>query len=581
MAMDGVSVKALVCELNSGLLGSRVDKIQQTEDDELLISFYGGCGGGKKLRLTVNPQVTRVCFTEEKKKSPEQAPLFCMLLRKHLAGAKFCECIQPDFERIIKFVFLSKNEFGDACKKYLIAELMGRHSNIILVDETGKIIDSIKHVDFSVSSVRQVLPGIIYEYPPSQGKANILTVSLNEIVDILKAQDKGTKADKAVLDSFSGISPLISREIVYSAFKTTQIYMEELDYSKILDLSAACFEIFKKVKQENFHPCYLVRKDTDKPFEFSAIEIGQYEDTAEIFEKNSMSETVEDFFCEKDKRERLAKKSGRLVKIVANNIERCAKKLITQNAELTDTENMEQYKRYAELITANLYALKENEKEVVVVDYYDPEMPEITISLDKKLNPAANAQKYFKKYNKAKTAADELKKQIKIAEDELNYLESVEEELKMCETEEDLAEIADELYEQGYIKRTQHKHKKKKEISKPMEFNAPDGFRVLVGKNNKQNDFLTQKIAKNSDMWFHTKDIHGSHVILCYEHGREFTDEAIIFAACLAAKYSKASESSQVPVDYTLVKYVKKPSGAAPGMVIYTDNKTVYVTPKT
>ncbi|MBO5733827.1 MAG: NFACT family protein, partial [Clostridia bacterium] len=226
-----------------------------------------------------------------------------------------------------------------------------------------------------------------------------------------------------------------------------------------------------------------------------------------------------------------------------------------------------------------LYALDVNAAEAVLVDYYDAQMPEITIKLDKRYSPAVNAQKYFKKYNKAKTAREELSKQIKLAQTELDYLESVEEELKKAETEADLSEIGDELFEQGYIKRPKDAKKKKKETQKPMEFETPDGFRVLVGKNNKQNDLLTLKIAKNSDMWFHTKDIHGSHTVLCYEHGREFTDTAILYAARLAAKYSKASESSQVPVDYTLVKFVKKPSGAAPGMVIYTDQKTIYVTP--
>lgn len=579
MAMDGVSVAALVNELNIGLSGSRVDKIQQTEDDELLISFYGGAGGSKKLRLTSNSQVARVCFTEDRKKSPEAAPLFCMLLRKHLAGARFREVVQPGFERIIKLIFDGVNEFGDNCEKYLIAELMGRHSNIILVDECGKIIDSIKHIDFSISSVRQVLPGLSYEYPPCQDKANILKVTLQETVEILKTAEGSVKADKAVLNSFLGISPLISREIVYNAFKTSEIYMEQLDYSGILDLAACCFEMFKKIKDKDFCPCYLVRKDVGKPFEFAAVKIKQYEDSAEVIEQGTMSETTENFYRERDKRERLTRKSARLVKLVSNNIERCAKKLIAQNSELADTENMERYKRYAELITANLYALKDNDTQAVVVDYYDPQMPEITISLDGRLSPAANAQRYFKKYNKAKTAAEELTKQIERANTELNYLESVEEELRQAETEEDLAEIADELYEQGYLKRTSDKRKKKKEVSKPMEFEGPDGFVILVGKNNKQNDLLTLKIAKNSDMWFHTKDIHGSHVILRYEHGREFTDEAILAAAKLAAKYSKASESSQVPVDYTLVRCVKKPSGAAPGMVIYTDNRTVYVTP--
>ncbi len=577
MAMDGVSIAALVKELNNGLASSRVDKIQQTESDELLISFYGGEGGGKKLRLTSNSQVARVSFTQDKKKSPDVAPLFCMLLRKHLGGAKFREAIQPDFERIIKLVFDGVNEFGESCKKFLITELMGRHSNIILVDETEKIIDAIKHIDFSISSVRQVLPGLMYEYPPSQEKQNPLTMGLNEIVEKLK--NATDRADKAIMNAFSGISPLISREIVYRAFGTHDIYMEEIDYSKLLDLAAECFEIFRQIKDGRFSPCYLVRKDTAKPFEFAAINIMQYEGSADVVSQESMSEAAENFYYERDARERLTSKSARLVKIVSNNIDRCAKKLINQKQELADTENMERYRRYAELITANLYALSDNENEVTVVDYYDPDMQEITIKLDEKISPAINAQKYFKKYNKAKTAREELTKQIELTETELNYLESVEEELKKAETEADLSEIADELFDGGYIRRPKDAKKKKKETQKPMEFESPDGFRVLVGKNNKQNDLLTLKISKNSDMWFHTKDIHGSHVVLCYEHGREFSDEAIIFAATLAAKYSKASESSQVPVDYTLVKYVKKPSGAAPGMVIYTDNKTVYVTP--
>ncbi len=293
-----------------------------------------------------------------------------------------------------------------------------------------------------------------------------------------------------------------------------------------------------------------------------------------------MSEASENFYYERDKRERLARKSANLVRVVSNNLDRCAKKLITQKTELSDTENMEKYKRYAELITANLYSLKDGQKEAVVVDYYDPEMAEVTITLDERLSPANNAQMYFKKYNKAKTAAEELTKQIKLAEAELDYLESVEEELALAETDQDLAEISEELFEQGYLKRSGENRKRKKEISKPMEFQIEGGFTVLVGKNNKQNDYLTLKLAKNSDLWFHTKDIHGSHVILRYEYGKEFTDDAIVAAAKYAAKYSKASESANVPVDYTQVKFVKKPSGAAPGMVIYTNNKTVNVKPE-
>ncbi len=577
MAMDGVSIAALTEELNRELRGARVDKIQQTEPDELMVSFYGGAGGGKKVRLTANPQVARVCLTEDKKKSPETAPLFCMLLRKHLGGAKFRDAHQPDFERIIKLTFDGINEFGDPCEKYLIAELMGRHSNIILVDESQKIIDSIKHIDFSVSSVRQVLPGLNYSLPPSQEKKNPVIATLSEIVEILNSQPDGVRCDKCILASFSGVSPLTAREIVYRAFTSCDIYMEDLDYSRILDLAACCFEVFQEIKHKRFTPCYLVRNDTEQPFEFSAISIAQYEDGAKTVNCETMSSVVETFYHERDLKERMTRKSARITKIVSNNIDRCAKKLIAQTEELADTENMERHRRYAELITANLYALTENSDKAIVVDYYDEEMKEIAITLDKRVSPAVNAQRYFKKYTKAKNAREELEKQIEIARCELDYLESVEEELKKAENEEDLAEISDELFEQGYIKRQKNDRKKKKAVSSPMEFVTPDGFTVLVGKNNKQNDLLTMKIAKNSDLWFHTKDIHGSHVILCYEYGREFSDEAITYAATLAAKYSKASESSQVPVDYTLVKYVKKPSGAAPGKVIYTDYQTAYI----
>ncbi len=577
MAMDGFSVAALTYEINKMLVGSKVDKIQQTEHDELLISFFGPCGG-KKLRLTANASVSRVCFTEDKKQSPKTAPLFCMLLRKHLSGAKLISATQPDFERVIELTFEGFDEFGDLCQKKLISELMGRHSNIILTGQENKIIDSIKHIDFSLSSVRQILPGLTYVAPPSQEKKNPLLSSMQDILETLKYADNKTTVDRAVLSAFRGVSPLIAREIAWDAFKNTDKRMEELDYSELLELSQSCIMMFKKVAENDFSPCYLEQLDSGKLFEFSAVPIGQYGDAVKIYKTETMSGVVESFYRERDKKERMAHKSAKLVKIVSNNIERCAKKLSLQTAELSDTENMEIYQKYGELITANLYRIKAGDKAAVVEDYYDEACPEVTIPLDARLSPAENAQRYFKKYAKAKTAKCALSEQIEKANAELSYLESVEEALALSETAEDLSEIGEELFEEGYIKR-QEQGKKKKALSKPLEFTTSDGFCVLVGKNNRQNDQLTMKIAKNADLWFHTKDIHGSHVILRYEHGKEFSDIAILEAARLAAKYSKAKNSENVPVDYTQVKYVKKPSGAAPGMVVYTDQKTVYVTP--
>ncbi len=577
MAMDGFSVCALTDELNKTLLGAKPDKIQQTEADELLISFFGA-GTQKKVRLTANAAVARVCLTEDKKQSPQTAPLFCMLLRKHLTGARLKEVRQPDFERVIEFVFDATDEFGEKCEKRLVAELMGRHSNLILVGAEGRIIDAIRHVDFSVSSVRQVLPGMLYVSPPPQDKLNPMACDLNAILEAIQKANETEKMDKVILNTFRGVSPLIAREICHRALSNGDKCKQELSYSEILDLATACQQMFSKAAKGEFTPCYLIAQDTEKPFEFSSMEITQYGNGAKKTTCDSMSQAVEEFFAERDKRERMAHKSARLVKLVATNLERCGKKLSVQLSELSDTENQETYKKYGELLTANLYRLKQGDKTAVLEDFYDENCRQITIPLDSRISPADNAQRYFKKYAKAKTAKQELTAQLAKTKAELSYLSSVEEALTLAETDQDLAEISQELFEQGYIKRTEQS-KKKQTVSKPMEFTTTDGFCVLVGKNNKQNDMLTLKLAKNADLWFHTKDIHGSHVVLRYEHGKEFSDTAILEAATLAARYSKAQHSQNVPVDYTRVKYVKKPSGAAPGMVIYTDNQTVYVTP--
>lgn len=578
MALDGVAVCALVKEFQEKLMGLRIDKIYQPEHDEIHILFRG-LGKSYRLLLTANANVARACFTDEVKPNPAQPPMFCMLLRKQIGGGKVVEVCQPGMERVIEFYIETYNELGDEVVKTLVVEIMGRHSNIILVDEKKRVADSIKRVDFSVSTVRQILPGLIYEAPPAQDKQNPKECGAAEILDVLKAAQPGEKLDKVLLFSFGGISPLIAREISYRALGTADIYMSELDFGKQLDVATEMTRLFAEIKAERFAPCMLTNSQTGKPMEFSAVEIRQYGDLAKVEFSESIAYLADRFYRERDRKEHMAHRSAHLVKLVATNLERCAKKMQLQEKELRDTQKKEKWKQYGELITANLYRMHEGMENVTLDNYFEDGMPQITIPLDVRLSPSQNAQKYFKKYNKAKSAEQELSKQIKLAQDELAYLESVEEELEKAEGETELLEIGDELAEQGYIKRTQSGKKKKQQISRPMEFETSDGFLVLVGRNNKQNDILTLKTGRGMDLWFHTKNIPGSHTLLIHDRKREFSDRAIMEAAQLAAFYSKARGSANVPVDYTNVKNVKKPAGAKPGFVIYSTNQTAYVTP--
>ncbi|MBR6646511.1 MAG: NFACT family protein [Clostridia bacterium] len=577
MALDGIVINALAREFNEKFKDLRIDKIYQPDHDELLLMLHGKTGN-YKLYLSANASIPRACITEDAKGSQNTPPVFCMLLRKHLSGGKITEVTQPDFERVIKFSVEGYNEFGDLVKKSLIMEIMGRHSNIILADENGKILDSIKRVDFSVSSIRQILPGLIYENPPAQNKKNPLISGVNDFLEALQNSDK--KADKCILDAFLGVSPLIAREIVYRAVSLTDVYAGELNMSQKLDIATEGYKLFKEIEEGNFCPNYIINGETGKYVDFSVVPIYQYENMANVVKCNSPASLIYEYYKERGRKERVQRRNAELLKVVTNNMERCAKKIERQMTELADTEKRELWKISGELITANIYRINQSEKSVTLENYYEDGAPLIEIALDTSITPAQNAQKYFKKYNKAKTAQKELTKQLEIAKTELYYLESVEEEIEKAQTPEALSEIAMELSEQGYIKRQENKKQTKQKMSMPTETRTSDGFLVYIGRNNKQNDYLTFKISHNNDLWLHTKDIHGSHVVMRYEQEREFTDEAIIEAAQMAAFYSKAKNSDNVPVDFTKIKFVKKPSGAKPGFVIYTDNKTVYVTPK-
>ncbi len=579
MAFDGLVVRALALELSEKLNGARLDKIYQPESDELLLAFHTP-DGAYKVTLSANASIPRIALTEKTKENPMVAPMFCMLLRKHLTSAHLVSVTQPGLERMLIFELETRNELGDQVTKKLIVEIMGRHSNIILVDENGNVSDSIKRIDFSVSSKRQILPGLSYELPPAQDKSDPLTCSLEDYTNILADASETERLDKAILGRFAGVSPLIAREIAYRATGETDALCEGFDYAKRLDVATVMHKLFSAIAKGEVAPCYLTNAETGKLMEFSAVPITQYGAAATVHPEESMGYLINKFYFERDKKERTLRRSADLLKLVSTHIERSAKKLERLLSELSDTEQRETWRQYGELITANIYQIEKGMESVRVQNYFDEELSMVVIPLDSTKSPAANAQRYYKKYTKAKTAFAELSKQIELTQAELSYLETVEEALLRAETSSDLSQIGDELASQGYLRRRQEQKRKKEAPSSPAAYKTKDGFTLYAGRNNKQNDYLTCKLAQNKDLWFHTKNIPGSHVVLKFDIDRPFTNEAITEAASLAAFLSKAKEADKVPVDYTEIKNVKKPSGTKPGFVIYTTNQTAYVTPK-
>ncbi len=579
MAFDGLVIRALAHELNQKLLDARLDKVYQPESDELLLAFHGPAGA-YKVTLSANASIPRIALTERAKENPMVAPMFCMLLRKHLASAHLVAVRQPGLERMLCFDLESRNELGDLVTKTLIVEIMGRHSNIILMDENGRVADSIKRVDFSVSSKRQLLPGLPYEMPPAQDKKDPLSCGIEKLIDSLADCSKTERLDKAILNRFQGISPLVAREIVFRAFGETDTSCENFDHKKRLDIATTIKQMFSPLNRGEFSPCYLTNRQTGKLMEFSALPITQYGDAAQVNFEESMGLLINHFYAERDLKERMSRRGADLLRAVATHTERAAKKLDNILADLAETEKKDTWQQYGELITANLYRIAKGADSVRVENYYEEDMPMVTIPLDSTLSPAANAQRYFKKYNKAKTAAVVLARQLELTRAELAYLETVEEALDRAKTSADLAQIGEELAQEGYLRRQNSGGRKKDAPAMPLRLTTDDGFTLFAGKNNRQNDYLTCKMAHNKDLWFHAKNIPGSHVVLRFEQERPFTDAAITQAASLAAFMSKAKEADKVPVDYTEIKNVKKPAGAKPGFVIYTTNQTAYVKPK-
>ncbi|MGN0557968.1 MAG: NFACT family protein [Acutalibacteraceae bacterium] len=582
MALDGIFLHHIKTELEKEAIGARVSQIYQPNKDELVIGLRTQ-NGNKKLLLSSRANSPRVHFTEYAPENPAVPPMLCMLLRKRLGGGKLISVRQPDLERILFLDFEAVNELGDKVQLTVATEIMGKYSNIIIINGDGVIIDSLKRVDMTMSSQRLVLPNLKYELPPAQDKLSILNSSADEIIKKIKALDRQMPLNKALLAVLQGTSPVVCREIEHKTSVLSKADFDITNFNMTAQIEAVLIEQLNTLsdiaKNSSGTPYMIYRnEDNGKPFDMSFMQIRQYEGGATVKCYESFSRLADDFYAERDKADRMKIKAADLYKLLTNTMDRLSRKINLQSAELDRCKNREQLRIFGDLLQANLYRIEKGSESVAVQNFYDENMAEITIPLNPAISPASNAQKYYKDYRKAKTAEKMLTQQIEKAKDELDYIDATLDCVSRAESEKDLAQIRLELIEQGYIKAPKGKQKPPAALP-PMEFTSSDGFKILVGRNNKQNDKLTLKTANKNDVWFHTKDIHGSHTIVVTD-GREITETAILEAAQTAAYFSKARESSQVPVDYTLVRFVSKPSGAKPGMVIYVNNSTVYVTPK-
>lgn len=576
MAFDGITVHAIASELNSVLKDGRIDKIHQPERDTITIGVRTK-NGAYRLLLCANPSCARVHLSSVSMENPASPPMFCMLMRKHIGSGKITRIEQSGFERIIHIYIESYDEMGYLSEKLLICELMGKHSNIILLNKDGKIIDSVYHIDFTVSSVRQILPGLIYTAPPAQGKENPLLASKDDI----KAHFDSPSLPlyRAIMDNYTGISPVMAREAVFRGAGHTEIITGDAS-PKALDSSAYIFSMMiKNVISCEYQPTVVSDSETGKLIDFAPLGITQFETMGNAVRYETVNEAAEAFYMQKSAQNSLKQKSSDLIKFVVNNLERCRKKLQLENEIIEKAKSMDKYKIYGDLITANIYRITEGMKHIECENFYSEENESIKIALKEDLSPSANAQRYYKKYNKEKTALRETQKQKELNLKEIDYLESVKEAIELAESGPEISMIREELTEVGYLKNRNTNKRKKKALPSPMHFISDDGYDIYVGKNNTQNDYVTLKLSRSTDIWFHTKNIHGSHAIVRTPNALDVPERTYMQAASLAAYYSKARESENVAVDYTEVKNVKKPSGAKPGMVIYVNYNTIYTNP--
>lgn len=566
MALDGIFLYSVIHQLKSTILNGKVDKVNQPEKDEIILNIRQG-RIHTKLLISASSNFSRIHLTEFNKPNPIKAPMFCMVLRKYLSNAKILDIKQIDNDRIVVIDFESRDELGFDSIYSLIIEIMGRHSNITLVRKRdGIIMDSIKHITPDVNSYRSTLPGIKYVYPPSSNKLNPFNFTYQEAEQYIKENNIELN-ENMFLMLFTGISKTLSKELAFNL---------NLDNTVPLDnILNFCKNFFDKLIAKEFE--YFSYKNDASLIDFYCLDLKSLGKHSKI-SYDSPSLLLENFYFIKDKLDRLKAKSSDLQRIVTNNINRCIKKEKILNKTLKECQDKETVKLYGELITANIYALEKGMKEIEVLNYYSDKGENIKIKLDENKTPSQNVQLYYKKYNKLKKSEEAAHEQLAQNMDELNYLYSVLTNIKNASSYEEIEEIKKELIDTDYIKfKKSHKSNKSKP-SKPAHFISSDGFDIYVGKNNIQNDYLTLKFANKHDIWLHTKEIPGSHVII--RSSGEIPEATLMEAANLAAYYSKGQHSSKVPVDFTEIKNVRKPSGAKPGMVIYYTNQTLYITPE-
>lgn len=573
MPLDAICLQAVVEELRPQLLNLRIDKVQQPARDQVILLLRGN----KRLLLNAGANAPRIQLTELARDNPAEPPMFCMLLRKHLVGARVAAIVQPPLERLVRLELDITDDFGRPGKRTLVLEAMGRRSNLILLDGEGRVVDCLHRVDADMSQQRQVLPGLFYEPPASTGRLPVTEETEAGFREKLSAANPERQLDAFLLDSYFGLSPMMARELAFRTVGETDGHLFGLDKAGEDRFWGELSAFTAAVRENRFTPLCLTREG--RPAEFSCLPIAQYGAAMEEQRYGSFSELLDVFYEAKERQERVRQRGADLIRTAATARDRLRRKLALQEKDYAETQNRDQLRLCGDLITANLYRMERGAGKLVCENYYEENCPQITIQLDPLLSPQQNAAKYYKRYNKAKTAEKYLREQMEIAARDLEYLESVLEEIAEAETEQDFIDIRNEMKDAGFLRKQGKGKRELKRTQKPREFRTTSGFRVLVGRNNRQNDKLTLKDADHRDLWLHTQKIHGSHVILCTA-GAAVDDDTLVEAAKIAAWYSQARESGNVPVDYTPVKNVKKPAGARPGMVVYPTYQTVNVTPE-
>ena len=571
---DAGMLRAIIYEINCFIReGAKVEKVYQPLKDEIDLVLRSA-GENRRLCINAGSNAPRLSFSDMAKENPVAAPMFCMLLRKHLSGARLVLAEQIGFERVARLSFCGYDEMGYETKRYLIAEIMGKYSNLILLDENEKIISALKIIDFSTSRLRQVLPTMKYELPPAQDKKNPLEETENGFFESLSAFPTERIAEKFISLTYLGISSSLAREIAFRATKEADTLIENTDKNA---LCRSFFEVVDILKSNSYTPTIVYDND-GAPVDYFFLPVRSYNGVGSIEQTSTFGQLLDKFFGERDRRERIKQRATDILQLLNNAESRLSKKIALQREELAECERGEEYKKKGDLITANLYMLKRGMASFIAYDYELDPPTEIEIALDTRLSPSQNAQRMYKYYNKAKSAKIHLTSLIEKAEGELSYIESVRAFLERAESEEDLNEIRSELYSAGYASKMKNYTPQKQMRSRPMEFKSDSGYKILCGRNNLQNELLTFKVASKGDLWFHAKGVAGSHVILVCD-GEEPSEKDYTQAAEIAADYSKAS-GAPVAVDYTRVKNIKKPSGSHPGFVIYKTNYTAFVTPR-